>query len=150
MKWNWGTAIAAVYITFALATTTFVTFAMGRSVDLVRADYYAESLRQDEHLQAIDNAFRLGTAVAITDGTGADDRSIEIVLPPAQRRTARGTITLYRPSDAAADRRIDLSIDPEGRQRVTMPAGAPGLWVVQLAWTAEGREFYLERAVTIP
>lgn len=150
MKWNWGTAIAAAYITFALATTTFVTFAMSRSVDLVRADYYAESLRQDEHLQAIDNAYRLGSAAAIIDRTGADTHSVEIALPPSQRGTARGTITLYRPSNAAADRRINLSIDPAGRQLVAIPAVARGLWIVQLAWTADGREFYLERRITLP
>jgi len=146
MKWNWGHAIAAVYVTFALATSAFVTFAMRRSVDLVRADYYDASLRQDERLQAIDNAGRLGAEA----GIAADGRSIAVALPPSQRASARGSITLYRPSNASADRRVDLSIDAAGRQRIAMQDALPGLWLVQLAWTADGRDFYLERAVTLP
>jgi hypothetical protein len=146
MKFNWATGVVFVYSAFALSTTAFVTFAMSRSVDLVRADYYAESLRHDDRLQAIDNAARLGSAAAVVAQAG----SIEIALPPSQRATARGTITLYRPSSAAADRHLDLTIDAAGRQRVAMGDAAPGLWIVQLAWSAGGREFYLERPITVP
>lgn len=146
MKLNWGTGVAFVYSAFALSTIAFVTFAMSRSVDLVRADYYAESLRHDDRLQAIANAARLGSAAAVV----AHDRSIQIELPPSQRATARGTITLYRPSSAAADRHLDLTIDAAGRQRVAMDDAARGLWIVQLAWSAGGREFYLERPITVP
>jgi hypothetical protein len=146
MKVNWATGVALVYSAFALSTSAFVTFAMSRSVDLVRADYYAESLRHDDRLEAIDNATRLGSAAAIV----AQARSVEIALPPSQRATARGTITLYRPSSASADRHIDLAIDAGGRQRVAMDDAARGLWIVQLAWSAGGRDFYLERPITIP
>lgn len=145
MKIHWGTAIAAVYTLFAVSTTGFVTFAMRRPVDLVRPDYYAESLRQDERMRAIANAADLDPAAIV----GQADRSIEIALPP-QPRAMRGTITLYRPSDSKADRRVQLALDGDGRQRVGMQDAAAGLWIVQLAWTAAGREFYVERPITIP
>ena len=48
MTFNWGTGMAAIYALFVVSTVAFVTFAMRRPVALVRADYYAESLRQDQ------------------------------------------------------------------------------------------------------
>ncbi|HET7697600.1 MAG TPA: FixH family protein [Vicinamibacterales bacterium] len=144
MKVSWGAAIAGVYTLFALSTAGFVAFAMSRPVDLVRPDYYAESLRQDERMQAAANAEGLDPAALVREA----GRSIEIALPSALR-PVRGTITLYRPSNAAADRHVDLSLDADGRQRVAMQDAAAGLWIVQLAWTSAGREFYVERPISL-
>lgn len=145
MQLNWGTAIAGVYTTFALATAGFVTFAMGRPVDLVQPDYYAQSLRQDERMEALANADRLGAAA----GMVLTDHTLEVVLPSTHRVTAKGTITLYRPSNASADRKIDLALDAAGRQRMSLDDAAPGLWIVQIAWTAQGRDYYLERRINL-
>lgn len=145
MTLNWGTAIAAVYTTFAVATAGFVTFAMGRSVDLVRPDYYAQSLRQNDRMSATANADALHAVVDVA----ADGDSIAVLLPD-QPLQAAGTITLYRPSNATADRTIPLSLDAGGRQRISTAGAARGSWIVQLAWTAHGREFYLERPITLP
>ena len=146
MQLNWGAAVAGIYTAFALATTAFVTFAMGRPVDLVQPDYYAQSLRQDERMEARANADRLGAAA----GSVLVDRAVDIALPPAHAATAKGTITLYRPSNAAADRKADISLDAAGRQRVSLDKAVPGLWIVQVAWTAQGRSYYFERQITVP
>ena len=146
MKLNWGAAVAGVYTAFALATSAFVAFAMGRPVDLVQTDYYAQSLRQDERMEALDNAERLGAAAGIV----VVDRVIDVALPPGHVATARGTITLYRPSNASADRKADVSLDAAGRQRVSLSDAVPGLWIVQVAWTAQGRSYYFERQITVP
>ena len=78
MRVNWGTGIATAYVIFATATSGFVAFAMSRPVSLVSRDYYAESLREDQHLAARRNAAALGSGVAVTwDG---HDR-LEISVP---------------------------------------------------------------------
>lgn len=146
MRLNWGAAVAGIYTAFALATTAFVTFAMGRPVDLVQPDYYAQSLRQDERMEAVANAEHLGAMA----GIAVVDRAVEVALPPAHAATAKGTITLYRPSNASADRKAEVSIDAAGRQRVSLDKAAPGLWIVQVAWTAQGRAYYFERQITVP
>ena len=71
ITFNWGTGIALVYIAFAVATTGFVTFAMNRSVDLVSADYYAQSLQQDQQMDAEQNALMLRPAPRWRNPTGA-------------------------------------------------------------------------------
>lgn len=146
MRWNWGTGIAAVYTAFAVATTGLVVFAMGRPVDLVAPDYYARSLRQDERLQAMRNARDLGPAFSLTQTEG---RAVTVAMAPAHAAAAKGTITLYRASDAAADRVFELSPDADGRQHVPLDGLLAGHWIVQLDWSAAGRTYYAEQAVLV-
>ena len=142
---NWGTGIAAVYTVFAAATSGFVAFAMQRPVELVSDDYYARSLAQDGQMQALRNAAALTRAPELQQHDG----SVWLQLPP-EHAAAAGTITLYRASDARADRHEPLRLDETGRQRLRTDALLPGHWLVQVRWTSSGREFYVERPVVLP
>jgi hypothetical protein len=144
IHFNWGTGIALAYTSFALATSAFVVFAMDRHVDLVSPDYYAQSLHVDQRLEAERNARTLGAALSVVQASG---RMVRISLPESQARTARGTIDLYRASDARADARLALAPDRNGHHDVSLAGLAAGHWILQLRWTAEGREFYIERPV---
>jgi hypothetical protein len=144
IRFNWGAGIALTYGAFALATTGFVVFAMGRPVALVRADYYAESLRQDQRTEAVQNARDLGSAVSIVN---TDGRHLIVSFPVEQAPGARGTITLYRASDATADRMFDVAPDGDGRQRLSLVGLPAGQWLVQLQWKARDREYYVEQPV---
>ncbi len=144
---SWGTGMALVYGIFASSTVAVVVFAMSRPVDLVSPDYYQRSLEQDRRMAAVANARALGAAFELVVDEGA--RAIVIRLPPEHERTAAGIVTLYRPSDAAADRRVPF--EPlAGRQRVNVADLAAGRWMVQIEWTAEGRPFYAEMPVNLP
>ncbi|MEN3336966.1 MAG: hypothetical protein V7647_642 [Acidobacteriota bacterium] len=146
MTFNWGTGIASVYAVFVLATTAFVTFAMRQPVALVRTDYYAESLRQDQRSLAIRNAGDLGAHVAVVETSGP---ALLIVVPREQAAIARGNVTFYRASDVSADRVVPLAVAADGRQRISLNGYQAGRWVVQLQWTAGGRDFYTERQVDL-
>lgn len=146
IRWNWGTGIALVYVAFATATTGFVAFAMSRPVDLVSADYYEQSLRLDARMAAERNANALNPAPAI-DLSGP--RTLTVVLPPAHAASATGTVTLYRPSDARADRVRPLALDTAGRQEIPLDAVAPGRWIVQLRWSAAGLSYYIESPIFV-
>jgi hypothetical protein len=141
---NWGTGIALAYAAFATATLTFVAFAVRRPVDLVAADYYAQSLRQDQQIDAVRNARGLGGAASIVQ-SGA--RAAVVSIPAAHAASARGTVTLYRASDASADRVVDLRTDAAGGQRISLDGLPPGVWSVRVRWSAAGRDFYLEERV---
>jgi hypothetical protein len=143
---SWGTGIAATYLTFVVLTGGFVAFAMGRPVSLVRADYYAESLRQDGRMNAVANARGLVTSAPLVR---LEARDLVISLPYDQAPGVRGTVTFYRASDPAADRVYELAPGADGRQRVSTTGMPIGHWLVQLAWTAGGREYYDEQAVVI-
>jgi len=146
ITFNWGTGIAAVYTAFALATTGFVTFAMSERVDLVSGDYYAQSLRQDQRMAAEENARSLTPppSVSLTVPGQAS-----LSLPPAQSGAA-GTITWYRAADSRADRTTALALDDAGHQQLPLGGLMAGRWIVQVCWTANGRDYYYEQAVLLP
>jgi hypothetical protein len=147
MKWNWGTGIAATYIAFAVATSGFVVFAMSRPVSLVRPDYYAESLREDQLMAARRNAQQLGSAVSIA----AEGRDvIRVAVPAHAGATITGTVTLYRAADPAADRTFTFSPDARGVQDLPVAHLAAGHWIVKLQWTADGHDYYVEQPIVLP
>jgi nitrogen fixation protein FixH len=141
---NWGTGIALVYTVFATATAGFVTFALGRPVELVSADYYEQSLRQDKRIAAERGAADLGPVLTVDESATP---SATISLPAAQVPDARGTVTLYRPSDSRADQVVLLQPGVNGVQRLPLDRLAAGRWLVQLRWSSGGRDYYFERAV---
>jgi hypothetical protein len=146
LRFNWGTGIALTYSAFALATAGFVAFAMGRPVDLVSADYYARSLQLDRHVTAERNAEALGRALSIQlDPHG----TLRLALPVEHAALAGGTITLYRASNARADRQVPLAPDASGRQEIALNDLASGHWLVQLEWSAGGLDYYAQRAAVI-
>jgi hypothetical protein len=146
ITFNWGTGIALVYTAFALATAGFVTFAMGRSVDLVSADYYAQSLQQDDKMDAERNALMLRPAPSVAQPGG---RVAVLSLPADHAGRAHGRLTLYRPSDARADVSVPLALDVHGRQQLSLESIVAGHWILKVHWSAGGRDYYFERPVLV-
>lgn len=144
---NWGTGIATIYVLFAAVTIGFVAFALGQPVELVSADYYAQSLAVDARAGAVARADALGAA--LRSEASADGRFVLIAIPPGAAGGAGGTVTLYRPSDAAADRVVAIRLDEHGAQRIDAADLARGRWIVKLAWTSGDRDFYREQPVML-
>ena len=143
MRWiNWGVAVAVVYVLFAASTLGFVGFAMSRPVQLVSPDYYERALQHDRRAAAAENARGLGSRLRVELDARAG--AIDVTLPPDAAAGARGSVTLYRPSDARADRAIPLALDTAGRQRVPVAALARGRWLVRIDWVANGRAYFHE------
>jgi hypothetical protein len=146
MKWNWGVGMAAVYTAFAIATSGFVVFAMNRPVSLVRPDYYAESLREDQQMAARANARQLGTAVSIS----RDGDVVRLTVPRTNEDAITGTVTFYRASDPGADRTLPFSPGADGIQDVNVSKLAAGHWIVKLQWLREARGYYIEQPIVLP
>ncbi|MFQ5583793.1 MAG: FixH family protein, partial [Calditrichia bacterium] len=62
-------------------------------------------------------------------------------------KTTKGTITLYRPSDALMDRSFPIAIGDSGTQVIETPGLARGLWRVKISCSADSVEYYHEEAV---
>ena len=143
---HWGVAVAVFYTAFALSTVGFVVFAMSRDVELVSEDYYARALEHDGHMQAQANGDALGRAVTATVAEG----HVLVRVPPDMASLVRGTATLYRAADAAADRTIALVPAADGTVVIPTTGLASGRWRVKLVWSADGRDYYAERDIRLP
>jgi hypothetical protein len=145
---NWGLGVTIVYTVFALSTLGFVAFAMTQSPDLVAPDYYERSLAMDQRMAAEENVLALGAAFQCDPQP--DGRSVVITLPDGQAASARGTVTMYRPSNSHEDRITPLVLDAQGIAHVPLAGLARGYWKLQVQWRASGRPYYYERPVTVP
>ena len=148
LRWNWGHSIAAVYTVFALVTIGFVVFAMDQRVDLVSTDYYEQAIALDARRTAEANARSLGAAFAITEL--GDGQAVTVQWPVDAISGAAGTLTLYRPADATADRRTPMAPNAQGAQTLSLAGLAPGRWQLQVEWTVGARAFFAERKVVVP
>lgn len=148
LRWNWGHSVATVYTLFAACTIGFVVYAMEQRVDLVSDDYYEKSVALDARRAAETNARALGSAFAINEAAGG--QALTVQWPASVTSGASGALTLYRPADATADRRIPMAPDASGTQTVSLAGLAPGRWMIQVEWTADGRAFYAEHRVIVP
>ena len=143
---NWGFGVTAGYVVFASATLAFVIFATRQPIDLVSADYYAQGLQQDQRADAVENVRSLGNQMDIRR---ASPRQLMLTLPADHVASATGQITLYRPSDARADRALALAVDAQGHQTLALDGLAAGRWTVKVEWTAGGRHYYYETSLQI-
>lgn len=146
VRMHWGVAVALFYSLFALSTVGFVVYAMSRDVDLVSEDYYGRALAHDGRVQALANADALGAAVGAT--VAADH--VRVRVPPAMAPQLRGTITLYRPADARADRTVAFVPGADGTQTLATAGMVAGRWRLQMQWSADGHDYYAERDIRIP
>lgn len=142
--WGWG--IAAVYTIFALATLGFVAFTMRQKVELVATDYYAEELAYDKQINRLQQTNDLVTPVLCN--LTEDGKIIQIKFP-AELKSLRGEIMLYRPSESSLDKKFAAQPDQQGVQLIPTEKLAHGAWRVKINWSAEGREFYNEFPITV-
>ena len=143
LHWNWGTKVALVYGLFATGTMGMVAIAVSQRVDLVSPDYYEQALATDTRMAARDNAQRL-TGFSIEESTG----TLTVTWPHVP--DAGGAITLYRASDARADRVTPVTPTTDRRQEVSLEGLTPGAWRLQVSWRYEDRPFYVERMLMVP
>ncbi len=141
---HWGKRIAVVYTLFAVSTLAFVAFAFTERVDLVREDYYQQSLRYDTTAIATANAAALGSAAGVRI---REDGHIVVRIPDGNR--SEGTITFYRPSSPEMDSVIPLKTNDDGEQVIATNRFESGKWTVIVQWTFEGRQYRQERSITL-
>jgi len=149
IRMHWGLGVALVYGAFALATTSVAIFAMRSRVDLVSPDYYAHSLSHDKHLAAVSRARALETAGRFRMDTTDDGRTIDLRWVSAADRPREATMTLYRPSDSAADRVLLLERAASGHHRVSLSDLTAGRWILQVQWHVNGEDYYDERELMV-
>ena len=145
-KSYWGHGIVAVYATFALATLSFVAFTMTQKVELVANDYYSQEIGYEQQINRVRQTKEL--AIQVTCELSADGKFIQLQWPP-KSGAMHGTIMLYRPSDSALDRELELAPDTVGMQRLPTAKLTPGMWRIKVTWSLAGRDFYNEFTVKV-
>lgn len=143
-RFHWGWRISLVYAAFALSTLGFVAFAMTQRVDLVREDYYQESLRTTAAQDELSRGRAAGVSIAV------EDAMLRITIADAARRAPSVSADLYRPDDPSRDQHHALSETEQGTYELPLAHVASGNWRVKLRWKVDGVSYAYDQAIMLP
>ncbi|GAA4054742.1 hypothetical protein GCM10022409_47290 [Hymenobacter glaciei] len=144
----WPYAIIAVFVLFAAYIGSMVYQAMQTDVNLVSADYYQQELAHQQRMDAVARTAALPAPVQVRHEPASHRLTLE--LPAALAGQAvQGQVHFFRPSDKALDFTLPLQPAANRRQVINTSKMAPGLWRVQLDFTAGGQAYFLEQDLTL-
>jgi hypothetical protein len=132
-----------VYTAFALSTLGFVAFAMTQRVDLVREDYYQESLRTTDAKLERQRAKDAGAAINI------DGRMLRVVVDDPQARPTTATLHLYRPDNPSQDMHETIVAREDNALGYSLADVAPGHWRAIVRWRARGEIYEVEQTLML-
>ncbi len=139
---NWGNWIFVAFVLFTIFIGTLAVICMRQDVFLVSATYYADELRYQEQINKEANT------QALTDKPELSIVDNQLQLHYTQLANMEGgSLTLFRPSDAALDRYFELKLSNETNQYFTISDMPTGLYKAKLQWQEKGKEYYLEKII---
>lgn len=146
MKFNWGTGIAAVYATFALAMVGLVIKSSQHEVNLVKKDYYDDDINYQTHYNKVQNSRNLSKDLSIDLITEGVDISLKF---PEETPNPTGKVTFFRPSKTGIDQTLEIKVNEKNEMIIPTSILQSGLWKVQVEWEANNKAFYKEQNIVI-
>ena len=142
-KSRWGVGIFALYGGFVIFILICVAFASLQDFDLVAQDYYQKGIEYQTQIDKLNRTAASGDAPTI--GFDRQSRSILVAFPQTKTSAlAKGTVTLFRPSNAQWDRTIPLDLASDGKQSIAAETFAKGRWRVKVDWSVGDTSYYAE------
>jgi hypothetical protein len=148
-RWNpWPASIIAFFVIALCGLAAFIAFCVMHPTDLVTQDYYEQELRYQVQIDRTTRARAIDALASVTYDRPA--KRITILLPLAENGVKiSGNIHLYRPSEAALDRHVQLNLDTQGVQVLDASDLRRGLWKVKVQWKCGDEEYYLDRQLKV-
>lgn len=143
----WPVSIIAFFVIAAIFLTTFIAWSLRQREDLVSSDYYEKEVRYQQRLDSMNRSLPMAAQPLVT--FEPDKQNIVIALPADRIQNAKGTVHLYRPSDARLDCELPLGLGIDGTQRFDTRKMSDGLWKVRIEWNSGGQDYFLEQPVVI-
>lgn len=140
-RFHWGWRIGLVYTAFALSTLGFVAFAMTQRVDLVREDYYQESLRTTAAQLELQRGKISGITIV------AEQSMLRIRIPVVPQGVV--SVHLYRPDNPALDQHHDVQRGSDGTHVLPLTGVAAGRWRAIVRWMYQDRVFVNEHILML-
>jgi len=137
-RFHWGWRIGIVYVFFAGATLAWVVFALMTPVDLVRDDYYEESLHHDAMMKERLNADRVGAHMEVANGV------LTVSIPPHSLPLEPIRTTFYRSDLPELDRTIVTPCDSSGITRIDLHGLKRGKWIGTARWVVARDTYEIE------
>ena len=105
-------------------------------------------MKYENQITRINNTADLKDRFAVS--YDQQNRMINLSLPSFVKESiSSGTIVLYKPDNASADKKVDLLLSDGGTQEIVASGLPPGAWDVKVSWSAGGNEYYQKERIYI-
>ena len=140
---GWRNGMIVVPLAFAIMIIGMVIAAQFQRTDLVAQDYYDRGIHYQEQ---IDRMVRRDSLSARVDcAYEPDAQQIKLQFPRTfADASIKGTMQLFRPSDATEDRIIPIDAGVGGMQVINISSLAKGRWKLLIQWQTDTLQFYQE------
>jgi len=147
-KLNWGNGIFLAVTVFVIATLSVVSYLISLDFYMVSTDHYQEAVDYQETIDSKKNAAKLEEPVVVL----FDEKtlSVDLYFPPvAAAAVDSGTVHFYRPNDSKLDKKVVLSLNREGKQRISVADFTKGKWVLSIEWKADSLNYLEKKSIII-
>lgn len=144
---NWGWKIILVYLGFVAMIMTLVFKARSEKIELVAPDYYAQEVAYQQRIDATKNARSLSQPMTVL----VNNKEVLVQMPKeCAGKIQSGEVHFYRPSDVSLDQKTPLLLNPESQFVFPTQTLKSGLYLVQLSYKMEGKDYYSEESLFVP
>lgn len=141
---NWGKWIIVSFILFAGFIATLVAVCMRQDVSLVSKDYYQDELAYQDQIVRVNNANRLAERPVIK----INGSFVEVGFNEFNK-IEKGTLKLFRPSDAKMDKVIILTPTDETKQLFPIGELEKGMYRARMLWVMDDKEYFVEEIINL-
>ncbi|MCH6200362.1 FixH family protein [Aquiflexum sp. LQ15W] len=140
---DWGKGIVITLIVFISLMVGLVTICVKQDdIHLVTQNYYEEEIRYQDQIEKMINANSLDYKVLNYD---IQLKKVDLHLPVG----SKGTMHLFRPSDARLDQEIDFDVINPNANAFDLKSLMPGYWKLKLTWSENGVDYFYEEKINI-
>lgn len=142
---NFGVKITILYLCFVGMILTLVFMCYNQNVELVSKDYYAQELKFQDKIDAINNEKSLEKSISHV----MNDKEIVLSIDPVLISSAfSGDIIFFRPSDSSKDVKMKMNF-VNNQQAINTSLLIHGAYKMQLSWVSNGKHYFKEEVIFI-
>ena len=146
MTLNWGHKITLAFSAFVVFMFVMVYKSMKTDFQLVTKEYYKDELAYQQVIDGTNRANNLSSSVEVKQA----NNELIILLPTEMKgKTISGNIWLYCSSDDKKDRRLELTVDENGKQVIDSKNMLPANYSVKITWKADELNYYNEQRIEL-
>ena len=142
---NFGGRIVVLYLSFVALIVTLVVMSYGQKVELVSDDYYAQEMKFQDKIDAINNEKSL--VASIHHSINGNEITL-IADSSLLSNDFEWTIHFFRPSDSSKDIQLKMNF-VNNTQAIDSKQLIHGAYKLQLSWTSNQKKYFKEEVIFI-